>query len=161
MGETSFPLMITQSEYMRRMKDMASINAGMSFYGEMPTMYNVVLNTDHPIIKDILNSEENTCDATVKPIEEELQSLNKSHSDLQESHKDKKEDEIPQGEKDQLADLDKKINETKNKKEQIWSEFAKGNEVVHQLIDLALLQNNMLKGESLNNFVRRSIDLIK
>ena len=161
MGETSFPLMITQSEYMRRMKDMASINAGMSFYGEMPTMYNVVLNTDHPIIKDILNSEENTCDATVKPIEEELQSLNKNHSDLQESHKDKKEDEIPQGEKDQLADLDKKINETKNKKEQIWSEFAKGNEVVHQLIDLALLQNNMLKGESLNNFVRRSIDLIK
>jgi molecular chaperone HtpG len=87
--------------------------------------------------------------------------LNKNHSDLQESHKDKKEDEIPQGEKDQLADLDKKINETKNKKEQIWSEFAKGNEVVHQLIDLALLQNNMLKGESLNNFVRRSIDLIK
>jgi molecular chaperone HtpG len=161
LGETSFPVLITQSEYMRRMKDMANINAGMSFYGEMPTMYNVVLNTDHPIIKEVLTSEESTCNDSIKPIEDELSELNKNHKELEDKQKDKKAEEIPQAEKDELADLDKKIKDVGEKKEGIWADFGKENKIVHQLIDLALLQNNMLKGESLNSFVRRSIDLIK
>ena len=161
LGETSLPVLITQSEYMRRMKDMANVNAGMSFYGEMPSMYNVVLNTDHPIIKNVLNAEEGACNEQIKPIEAELQELNKKHKDIQDSQKDKKPEDIPQVEKDQLTDLDKKISETREKKESVWKNFAGNNEIVHQLIDLALLQNNMLKGESLTNFVRRSIDLIK
>jgi len=161
LGETSLPVLITQSEYMRRMKDMANVNAGMSFYGDMPSMYNVVLNTDHPIIKNVLSDEEGACDEQIKPIEAELQELNKKHKDLQDSQKDKKPEDIPQIEKDQLTDLDKKISETREKKESVWKDFAGNNEIVHQLIDLALLQNNMLKGESLTNFVKRSIDLIK
>jgi len=161
LGETSLPVLITQSEYMRRMKDMANVNAGMSFYGDMPSMYNVVLNTDHPIIKNVLSDEEGACDEQIKPIEAELQELNKKHKDLQDSQKDKKPEDIPQIENDQLTDLDKKISETREKKESVWKDFAGNNEIVHQLIDLALLQNNMLKGESLTNFVKRSIDLIK
>jgi molecular chaperone HtpG len=161
LGETSLPVLITQSEYMRRMKDMANVNAGMSFYGDMPSMYNVVLNTDHPIIKNVLDAEEGACNEQIKPIEVELQELNKKHKDLQDSQKDKKPEDIPQIEKDQLTDLDKKISETREKKESVWKDFAGNNEIVHQLIDLALLQNNMLKGESLTNFVKRSIDLIK
>ncbi len=161
LGETSLPVLITQSEYMRRMKDMANVNAGMSFYGDMPSMYNVVLNTDHPIIKNVLDAEEGACNEQIKPIEVELQELNKKHKDLQDSQKDKKPEDIPQIEKDQLTDLDKKISETREKKESVWKDFAGKNEIVHQLIDLALLQNNMLKGENLTNFVKRSIDLIK
>ncbi len=161
LGENGAAVMITQSEYMRRMKEMASINAGMSFYGEMPDMYNLVLNSDHRLVKSVLSAEENSCAEKLNPVEEKIQSLTHEKSTLEAAQKDKKEEEIPQAEKDQLSDLEKALSEEKGKKEAIFSEFASGNETVKQLIDLALLQNGMLKGEALSRFIKRSIDLIK
>jgi molecular chaperone HtpG len=160
MGENAMPLMITQSEYMRRMKEMANIQAGMSFYGEMPDMFNIVLNTDHKLVKEILKSEEESCTVAIAPVNVSIVETQKERDALKKQHEGKKEEEIPTAEKDTLKDLDKKIEELNSKKRGIITEFANGNKVVRQLIDLALLQNGMLKGEALNNFVKRSIELI-
>ena len=160
LGETGSPIMITQSEYMRRMKEMANIQAGMSFYGEMPDMFNLVLNVDHKLVKQVLNDADNSCKATLEPIEAEMTSLNKRHDELHKAQEGKKADEIPQAEKDELSDVEKKLADEKTKKEAVLGEYAGGNKVIRQLIDLALLQNNMLKGEALTNFVKRSIELI-
>lgn len=160
LGETGSPIMITQSEYMRRMKEMANIQAGMSFYGEMPDMFNLVLNVDHKLVKQVLNDADNSCKATLEPIEAEMTSLNKRHDELHNAQEGKKADEIPQAEKDELSDVEKKLADEKTKKEAVLGEYAGGNKVIRQLIDLALLQNNMLKGEALTNFVKRSIELI-
>ena len=161
MGESAAPVMITQSEYMRRMKEMANIQAGMSFYGEMPDMFNLVLNADHPLVKEVLAGEEQACAADIVPIQLSMDDTNKRRNDLKKSHEGKKEEEIPTAEKDELSELDKKWDELKTKKEAVLAGYAAQNPVVHQLIDLALLQNGMLKGEALNNFVKRSIELIK
>ena len=160
LGETGTPIMITQSEYMRRMKEMANIQAGMSFYGEMPDMFNLVLNVDHKLVKQVLNDADNSCKAALEPIETEMTSLNKRHDELHKAQEGKKADEIPQAEKDELSDVEKKLADEKTKKEAVLGEYAGGNKVIRQLIDLALLQNNMLKGEALTNFVQRSIELI-
>ena len=160
LGETGTPIMITQSEYMRRMKEMANIQAGMSFYGEMPDMFNLVLNVDHKLVKQVLNDADNSCKAALEPIETEMTSLNKRHDELHKAQEGKKADEIPQAEKDKLSDVEKKLADEKTKKEAVLGEYAGGNKVIRQLIDLALLQNNMLKGEALTNFVKRSIELI-
>ena len=160
LGETGTPIMITQSEYMRRMKEMANIQAGMSFYGEMPYMFNLVLNVDHKLVKQVLNDADNSCKAALEPIETEMTSLNKRHDELHKAQEGKKADEIPQAEKDELSDVEKKLADEKTKKEAVLGEYAGGNKVIRQLIDLALLQNNMLKGEALTNFVKRSIELI-
>lgn len=160
LGENATPVMITQSEYMRRMKEMANIQAGMSFYGEMPNMFNLILNSDHKLVKQVLEEEENSCHTEVLPLQSEMDHLNQRRNELKDGQKDKKEEEIPTSEKDELNDLDKKWDDLKNKKEAIFSDYASKNKVIRQLIDLALLQNNMLKGEALNNFVKRSIDLI-
>jgi molecular chaperone HtpG len=160
LGENSLPVMITQSEYMRRMKEMANIQAGMSFYGEMPDMFNLVLNTDHKLLKTVLSDEEKKCTASVVPIQTEIDVVTNRRNDLKKNHEGKKEEEIPVAEKDELSELDKKQDELKKKKEAVFATYASQNKVVRQLIDLALLQNNMLKGESLNNFVKRSIELI-
>ncbi len=160
LGENDSPVLITQSEYMRRMKEMANIQAGMSFYGDMPDMFNVVLNADHKLIKQILDDAGNSCHAALEPIYAEMAALNKRQDELRKAKEGKKPDEIPQAEKDELSDVEKKLADEKGKKEHLLSEYANGNKVVRQLIDLALLQNNMLKGEALNNFVRRSIELI-
>ena len=160
LGENSAPVMITQSEYMRRMKEMANIQAGMSFYGEMPDMFNLILNSDHKLIKQVLNEEENACQAEVAPILSEMDNVNKQRNELKDKQKDKKEEDIPTAEKDELNDLDKKWDDLKSKKEAIFIGYASNNKVIRQLIDLALLQNNMLRGEALNNFVKRSIELI-
>ncbi|MFS2966718.1 molecular chaperone HtpG [Phocaeicola dorei] len=160
LGETGTPIMITQSEYMRRMKEMANIQAGMSFYGEMPDMFNLVLNVDHKLVKQVLNDADNSCKAALEPIETEMTSLNKRHDELHKAQEGKKADEIPQAEKDELSDVEKKLADEKTKKEAVLGEYAGGNKVIRQLIDLALLQNNMLKGEVLTNFVKRSIELI-
>ena len=160
LGETGTPIMITQSEYMRRMKEMANIQAGMSFYGEMPDMFNLVLNVDHKLVKQVLNDADNSCKAALEPIEDEMTSLNKRHDELHKAQEGKKADEIPQAEKDELSDVEKKLADEKTKKEAVLGEYAGGNKVIRQLIDLALLQNNMLKGEALTNFVKRSIELI-
>lgn len=160
LGEMAAPVMITQSEYMRRMKDMANIQAGMSFYGEMPDMMNLILNSDHPLVKKVISEEMEACQAEIDPLAKEMSDLDVRRNALKESHKDKKEEEIPTAEKDQISEMDQSWDELKNKKEAIYAHYAVGNKVIRQLIDLALLQNNMLKGEALNNFVKRSIELI-
>ena len=160
LGETSDPIVLTQSEYMRRMKDMSRLQPGMSFYGEMPDMLNVVVNTDHKLVKDILSKTDSATAEALKPVNGELAGLNARHDSLNAQTKDKKWDEVDQSVKDDLSATEKKIEEEKGKKTSIIAESAKDNAVVHQLIDLALLQNGMLRGESLARFVKRSIDLI-
>lgn len=160
LGENDAPVMITQSEYMRRMKEMANIQAGMSFYGEMPDMFNLVLNSDHKLVKEVLSDEEKECSAAIVPVQAELDEVTKRRDALKKKQEGKKDEDIPVAEKDELNDLDKKWDNLKQQKESIFAGYAGKNKVVRQLIDLALLQNNMLKGEALNNFVKRSIELI-
>lgn len=160
MGENASPLMITQSEYMRRMKEMANIQAGMSFYGEMPDMFNLVLNTDHKLVKGILEGEERECSNAIAPLQSEMDETDKRRQALRKSHEGKKSEEIPTAEKDELDELDKKYDDLKAKKESALAGYAAQNPVVRQLIDLALLQNGMLKGEALSAFVKRSVELI-
>ena len=160
MGENGAPIMITQSEYMRRMKEMANIQAGMSFYGEMPDMYNVVLNSDHKLVKQVLTDTNDACSEELLPIETSIATLNFEQSELRKKQDGKKQDEIPQADKEALSDVEKKLADEKSKKEAVLSKYAGGNKVVRQLVDLALLQNNMLKGEALDNFIKRSIEMI-
>ena len=161
MGENSMPVLITQSEYMRRMKDMARIQPGMSFYSEMPDMYSLVLNTDHPLIKEVLSESESATAEALKPIESELKGLHARQSILRQQQGEKKPEEITQAEKDDMTKCNADIDAQEKQKNEILAGYGKDNSKVHQLIDLALLQNGMLKGEALNNFVKRSIDLIK
>ena len=160
LGETAAPVIITQSEYMRRMKDMASIQSGMSFYGEMPDMFSMVLNSDHKLVKQVLDDAESACAEKLVPVESEIAMLKLRETELHKAHEGKKDEEIPTTEKDELKDVEQKLTEQKQQKDAIVNEYAASNKIVHQLIDLALLQNNMLKGEALNNFVKRSVELI-
>lgn len=160
LGESAAPIVITQAEYMRRMKDMASIQPGMSFYGEMPDMFNLVLNTDHRLIKQVLSEAESACAEKLVPVESEIAMLTLRRNELHKAQEGKKDEEIPTTEKDELKDVEKKIDAQKAEKENILNGYAADNKVVHQLIDLALLQNNMLKGEALTNFVKRSVEMI-
>lgn len=160
LGENNAPIVITQAEYMRRMKDMASIQPGMSFYGEMPDMFNLVLNSDHRLIKQVLSDAETACAEKLVPVESEIAMLTLRRNEFQKAQEGKKDEEIPTAEKDELNDVEKKIEAQKAEKENILNGYATGNKVVHQLIDLALLQNNMLKGEALTNFVKRSVEMI-
>lgn len=160
LGETAAPVIITQSEYMRRMKDMASIQPGMSFYGEMPDMYSMVLNSDHKLVKQVLEDAESACAEKLIPVESEIAMLKLRETELNKAHEGKKDEEIPTAEKDKQKEVEKKLDEQKKQKVAIVNDYAVNNKIVHQLIDLALLQNNMLKGEALNNFVKRSVELI-
>lgn len=160
LGENNAPIVITQAEYMRRMKDMASIQPGMSFYGEMPDMFNLVLNSDHRLIKQVLSDAETACAEKLVPVESEIAMLTLRRNELQKAQEGKKDEEIPTAEKDELSEVEKKIEAQKTEKENILNGYAAGNKVVHQLIDLALLQDNMLKGEALTNFVKRSVEMI-
>ncbi len=161
LGAEAAPITITQSEYMRRMKEMAAINAGMSFYGEMPNMYNMVLNHDHPLIKSVLETEKAECGEDVAKIDATISSLDAEKKQLEEAKKGKKDEEVPQADKDKLADVEKNISAEREKKNALYAGFAAKSDTVKQLIDLALLQNGMLKGEALSKFIKRSIDLIK
>ena len=161
MGENGAPIMITQTEYMRRMKEMAAIQPGMSFYGEMPDMFNVLLNEEHPLIKRVLESAESACADKTQPIDEKKAALESRRKELYDARNGKKEDEIPQSEKDELFEIEKEITAAKSEKEGILAEYAAEDKTVKQLIDITLLQNNMLSGEALNNFVKRSIELMK
>lgn len=161
LGEDSLPVMITQSEYMRRMKEMAHIQPGMAFYGEMPDMYTLVLNTDAPLVKAILEDSEQSTEAELKPIAAELRGLNARKAVLQQEQDKKKPEDITQAEKDDMKECSEKIEAEQKKKREILANYGAGSDRVHQLIDLALLQNGMLKGEALTNFIKRSIDLIK
>ena len=160
MGAEAAPITITQSEYMRRMKEMARLQPGMSFYGDMPDMMNIVLNTDNAIIKLIISEGETATAEALKPIEQELKGLDARRQVIEQEQKDKKWDEISQESKDNLEQTRKDIEAEKAKKSNVVAEYAKNNQTVHQLIDLALLQNGLLQGEALSQFIKRSIDLI-
>ena len=160
LGAESSPLMITQSEYMRRMKDMSRLQPGMAFYGEMPDMMNLVINTDHVLIKEIMESVGNDTSKDLEPVNNEIAGLNARHDSLNELTKGVKWDEVAQETKDALSETEKKLNEEKGKKNDIIANASKDNKTVHQLIDLALLQNGMLRGEALTAFVKRSVELI-
>ncbi|KGF35169.1 molecular chaperone HtpG [Hoylesella buccalis] len=161
LGETATPLVITQSEYMRRMKDMSKFQAGMAFYGSMPDMYTLVLNSDHRLIKDVLTKSNKATEAELKPILSEIKGQEARLAALHQSQDKKKPEEVTQEEKDDLQNTEKALKEQKEKKTAVIAKAAKDNQVVHQLIDLALLQNGMLKGASLDAFLKRSVDLIK
>ena len=161
LGEGSQPVIITQSEYMRRMKEMSRYQAGMSFYGEMPDSYTLVLNADHPLVKNVLESVNSSTEEALKPILSELKGLNARLQVLNQEQSKKKYDELTQEEKDDKSNTQKAIDEQKNKKNAVIADNAKDNNIVHQLIDLALLQNGMLKGEALDRFLKRSVELIK
>lgn len=160
LGEQASPVIITQSEYMRRMKEMSQFQPGMSFYNQMPDSYMMVLNSDHRLVKEVLADATSATDAELKPIISELKGQEARLAALRQSQANKKPEEITQEEKDDLQNTEKTINDERAKKNKILDDYAKGNKVVHQLIDLALLQNGMLKGEALDKFLKRSIELI-
>ena len=161
LGEDQLPIMITQSEYMRRMKEMARLQPGMSFYGDMPDMYTLVLNTDAPLIKKVLDESEEATKESLSSIEAELRGLNARQAVLRQEQEKKKPEDITQEEKDDLKKCGEDIQEENKKKNDVLKAYADGNERVHQLIDLALLQNGMLKGEALTRFVKRSVSMIE
>ena len=161
LGEQTLPVIITQSEYMRRMKEASKFQAGMAFYAQMPDAFNLVLNSDHPLIKQVLEDGKTACAAELLPVESELKGLEARLAALHQSQNGKKPEEISQEEKDDLKKTEQSIEEQSTKKNGIIAAYAAGNKVVHQLIDLALLQNGMLKGAALDSFLKRSVDLIK
>ena len=161
LGEQAQPVLITESEYMRRMKDMSHFQPGMSFYGQMPDSYTVVLNTDHTLVKEVLDETCKATDEALKPIEGELKGQQARLAALHQSQSKKKPEEITKEEKDDLEKTEKAVNEQRDKKNKILCDYAKDNKIVHQLIDLALLQNGMLKGKALDEFLKRSVEMIE
>lgn len=161
LGEQTLPVLITQSEYMRRMKEASKFQAGMAFYAQMPDAFNLVLNSDHPLIKQVLEDGKTACATELQPVESELKGLEARLAALHQSQNGKKQEEISQEEKDNVKNTESALEEQRTKKNNIIATYAAGNKVVHQLIDLALLQNGMLKGAALDSFLKRSVDLIK
>jgi molecular chaperone HtpG len=162
LSENDAPALITQNEWMRRMKDMSAMGGGgMNFYGQMPDSYNIVVNANHPLVAKVLAETESNIGAEAGKLTAEIKELEKQKNELDEKNKSKKPDEIPQEEKDLLADLAKQEHELEDKRNKVLSEYGKTNNFVKQITDLALLANNMLKGEALSNFVKRSVELIK
>ncbi|WP_294745376.1 molecular chaperone HtpG [uncultured Prevotella sp.] len=161
LGAEQRPVVITQNEWMRRMKEMSRYQSGMGFYGQMPDSFNIVLNSDHRLVKDILSTFNAQLSTELQPIESEIKGQEARLAALNQKTEGKKPEEISQEVKDDKANTQKAIDEQKEKKQSVISGFAANNEVVHQLIDLALLQNGMLKGEALDKFLQRSVELIK
>ena len=161
LGAEARPVVITQNEWMRRMKEMSRFQPGMNFYGQMPDSFNLVLNSDHPLVKSILDDCKSSTEEALKPIVSELKGQEARLAAIQQQQDKKKYDELTQDDKDMKAEAEKAVQEQKDKKNDVLSGFAADNAVVHQLIDLALLQNGMLKGEALDKFLKRSVELIK
>jgi molecular chaperone HtpG len=161
LGQEARPVIITQNEWMRRMKEMSKFQQGMNFYGQMPNSMNIVLNSDHPLVKRVLDDATAATAEALKPIESELKGQEARLAAIRQQQDKKKYDELTQEDKDQKAEAEKAVQEQKDKKQQVIGDYAKTNDVVHQLIDLALLQNGMLKGEALDKFLKRSVELIK
>ena len=161
LGEQSLPVVITQNEYMRRMKDISRFQSGLNFYAQMPDSYSMVLNSDHPLIKKVLADCKAHTEESLKPVVSELKGLQVRLSALHQSQSKKKPEEITQEDKDEVSNTEKALNEQRDKKKGILADYAKTNDIVHQLIDLALLQNGMLKGSALNAFLKRSVSMIK
>ena len=161
LGESFQPVLVTQNEYMRRMKEMSQFQQGMGFYAQLPDSYNLVLNADHPLVKKVLDDITANTAEELKPVASELKGHEARLAALHQSQDSKKAEELTQEEKDDMQNTQKTVSELQNKKKAIVAEYAKGNDIVHQLIDLALLQNGMLQGAALDKFLKRSISLIK
>ena len=161
LGEQQRPVVITQNEWMRRMKEMSRFQQGMNFYAQMPDSLNLVLNADHPLVKRVLDDCKANTEEALKPIESELKGQEARMAAIRQQQEKKKPEELTQDDKDMKAECEKAVQEQKDKKQEVLNGFAAQNDIVHQLIDLALLQNGMLKGEALDKFLKRSIDLIK
>lgn len=161
LGASQKPVVITQNEWMRRMKEMSRLQAGMSFYGEMPDSYSIVLNSDNPHIARVLADTEEACAEQLKPIDSEIRGLEARKAALEQSRQGKKDDEIPQDEKDDMKSTEESLAAQKAARTKVLSDYAAGNDAIHQLIDLALLQNGMLRGEALDKFLSRSLDMMK
>ena len=161
LGESFQPVLVTQNEYMRRMKEMSQFQQGMGFYAQLPDSYNLVLNADHPLVKKVLDDVTANTAEELKPITSELKGQEARLAALHQSQDSKKAEELTQEEKDDMQNTQKTVSELQDKKKAIVAAYAKGNDIVHQLIDLALLQNGMLQGAALDNFLKRSISLIK
>lgn len=161
LGAENQPVVVTQNEYMRRMKEMSRFQQGMGFYGQMPDTYTLVVNSEHPIVEEILNNGESETSTKLKPILSEIKGLEARLAVLRQEQSKKKAEEVSQEEKDDISKTEKDIEVQKDQKKQVISGYAKGNDKIQQLIDLALLQNGMLKGANLAQFIKRSISLIK
>ncbi|MDD6100196.1 MAG: molecular chaperone HtpG [bacterium] len=160
LGSQANPILLTQGEYMRRMREMSAMQPGMSFYGEMPDSYNLVLNTDHELVKQVLADEESACGESLKPILGDIKGWEARQADLREAQNKKKPEEITEAEKEDMTNTNKKLDELREQRNQVLATYAAGNPIVSQLIDLALLGNGMLKGEALSRFIKRSVTLI-
>lgn len=160
MGADANPVMLTQGEYMRRMREMSAMQPGMSFYGEMPDTFNLVLNTDHELVKNVLADEEKACGEKLKPIMGDIKGWETRQADLRDAQNSKKPEEITEAEKEDMTNTNHKLDELREQRNQIWAEYASTNKIISQLIDLALLGNGMLKGEALSRFIKRSVQLI-
>jgi molecular chaperone HtpG len=161
LGEDGLPMVITQNEFMRRMKDMSKMQSGMSFYGEMPDSYNLVVNLSHPLVKKVLDQKNAALGSELSGIQSEILKLTEEKKSLEKLKEGKKEEEVPQEEKDLLTENREKITKAEAGKREKLEQFGSSNQLAGELVDLALLANNMLKGEALSNFVKRSIELIK
>ena len=161
LGAEARPVIITQNEWMRRMKEMSRYQQGMNFYGQMPDSMTIVLNSDHPLVKRVLDDTKAATSEALKPIEAELKGQEARLAAIQQQQDKKKYDELTQEDRDLKAEAEKAVQAEKDKKQQVLGDYAAKNDVIHQLIDLALLQNGMLKGEALDRFLKRSVDLIK
>ena len=160
LGEQDIPILITQSEFMRRMKDMAQLGGGFNLYGDMPDSYNVVINSNHDLIHRIAEEKDKKTKNAIQKIDEKIKPIKANREELDKANKDKKEEEISQAEKDRIKDLDDKIKELDGKREKLLTDFGGKYKLVKQLIDIGLLSNDMLKGEDLSKFVKRSIELL-
>lgn len=161
MAETDFPVMVTQNEWMRRMKEMSAMQGGaMSFYGEMPDSMTVVVNGNHPLVKRVLDGMEKATADKLAPLYDELSAAEARKAELQKAKEGKKDDEVPQADKDAMVDAEKRIADVNSRKRDELKAFADAEPLIKQLVDLALLSNNMLKGEALSAFVKRSIELM-
>ena len=158
LAPSASPVVITQSEYMRRMKEMAQFQPGMSFYGEMPDSYSLTLNTAHPLVKQLIDDAVNATAEELKPIDEDINATNNVISALRSLDKDNK--DVPEDKKQELKDNEKHVAELRERKNAIVTDYASKQDKVKQLIDIALLGSGLLKGEALNTFIRRSIDLL-
>ncbi|MBQ3576206.1 MAG: molecular chaperone HtpG, partial [Coprobacter sp.] len=160
-GESAQPIVITQNEFMRRMKDMSALQPGMmNFYGEMPDSYSLIINTENPVSKKVIEQIEGECKDELMPIIDNITKLNNEIDSLKSSHQGKKDDEIPVAEKEEIKTKENEITELRKKESDIFAKCGTENKLVKQLIDLALLSNNMLKGEALSKFIKRSVDLL-
>ncbi len=161
LGVTAAPIVITQSEFMRRYKEMQALGGGLNFYGEMPDSYNVVLNFENPLIKKIIESKDAQTKSVADEINAKITAVQASVAAIDERNKNKKYDEIPTADKDEKERLNKEADELNSQCKDVMVKFAGNNTLVKQLTDLALLSNNMLKGKELSDFVKRSLEILK